>query len=215
MRRALRPAALACLLALPGAASAEGGGLDLAVWAAGLPERFVVSGQKTEPTYQLQTDMARRGDVFAVLGGAPAHSARALVRVALEGEGIVVALPCPEGARCGTAHGARGHLATAALVAASRAGRLSGRVEPVAHGPHEVVCVAGEMLGIVAPILDPCFERMTGAAIAQRHRTSGRLEGPTLDPLSVRIHGPDAPLPEGLILDAPARLADGGAAAQP
>lgn len=190
---------LAALAAGPGAAEAPAM-LDLAAWAAGLPESFHVSGLKSEPTYQLQTDIARHGDVFAILGGAPAHATRALVRVRTDPAGGLQALPCPVGATCGTARGAPGHLATAALVAAARAGQLTGAAPVLPYGPHRVVCLPAEVLGVVEPILDPCFETTTGAAIAQRHRTSARFDGPSLDPQSISLRLGLAELPPDLSL---------------
>jgi hypothetical protein len=80
-----------------------------------------------------------------------------------------------------------GFLSTAALIAAARTGRLHGSMPVEAYGAFQVVCVPAEQLSIRDPILDPCFEIGSGAAIAEKHRTSHRFDGPSLDPPSIKI----------------------------
>jgi hypothetical protein len=50
-----------------------------------------------------------------------------------------------------------------------------------------VVCVPAERIGLARPLFDPCFDSATGAALAQRHRLTGKFDGPSLEPTSVRI----------------------------
>ena len=163
--------------------------LDLAAWAVGLPVAFEVHGTKAEPTYEETIDIVRVGDAVTVTGGAPAWAARAVETAQVSAAGAL----CLGTAPCAAARSTSGFLATAALVAASRRHGLSGSVQPRSFGDRQVVCVPGEQLGTVEPILDPCFDRLSGAAIAERHRLTGAFDGPTLDPSSLRIAIP-APL---------------------
>jgi len=161
--------------------------IPLAPWAAQLPGHFVAHGVKTEPTYEEAVDISRDGDVFAVTGGAPGWAARLTESVVVSATGEVSRRPCASGVDCRDARPPSGFLATAALVAAARRGALAGTVGAEAFGPWRVICVDAVKLGYADPILDPCFEIRTGAAIAEKHRRNRRFEGPTLDPSSIRF----------------------------
>ena len=161
--------------------------IPLAAWAARLPSHFVVQGVKTEPTYEEVIDISRDGDVFSAMGGAPGWAERLTESVEVGATGEVSRRPCARGADCREARPPSGFLATAALVAAARRGALAGTGGVEAFGPWRVICVDAVKLGYAQPILDPCFDIRTGAAIAEKHRRNGRFEGPTLDPSSIRF----------------------------
>lgn len=161
--------------------------VDIASWAKALPPAFDVSGSKNEPTYLAAIDIARDGDKFTIRGGAPAWMERSLEAVIVSADGSIAHEVCPSGMDCRQPARPAGFLSTAALLAASRLGRLHGSAAVEPYGAFEVVCIPGEQLSISAPILDPCFELRSGAAIAQKHRTSHRFDGPSLDPVSVKI----------------------------
>jgi hypothetical protein len=175
------------LLALGALQSDAGERVDLARWAAALPPRFAVHGVKTEPTYEEAIDMRRDGDVIAVVGGAPDWAARAIESVSVSRTGRLSRLPCPNAVDCSFSVPPAGFLATAALISASRQGRLSGFGAELSFGARYVVCLPAEMMGVERPILDPCFDRETGAVLAQRHRRSGRFEGASLERSSIRV----------------------------
>lgn len=182
--RALSCGAALALCALSPAAALDTQGMTIALadWAASLPDSYRVEGVKTEPFTVLAVTLWREGDLFAVLGGAPGHEVRAFQGVTVSATGLIAPAPCPDGARCGSADGRAGFLATAALVALSRAGTLSGTAPLLSFAGHEVVCLDATILGTRDPIFDPCLERLSGAVLAQRHRESGRFEGPSLSP---------------------------------
>ncbi len=181
-------AALALCLGCGLATQAGADEIDLKAWAAGLPAHFSVSGVKVEPTYHAAIDIGRDGDRIAVLGGAPAWMERSLEAVKIGPGGAIGHDVCPPGMRCDDAARPAGFLATALLVSLARSGGLQGNGETRAFGNWTVVCIDAEKLGVARPILDPCFEIGTGAAIAQKHRLSGRFDGPSLDPASVRFN---------------------------
>ena len=161
--------------------------IDLASWARGLPQSFSASGSKNEPTYLAAIDITRAGDRFTIRGGAPAWMERSVEAVSVSADGLVSHDICPAGMDCRAAARPAGFLSSAALLAASRRGLLHGAAAIEPYGPFSVVCVPGEQLSIGNPILDPCFEIISGAAIAEKHRTSHRFDGPSLDPASVHI----------------------------
>jgi hypothetical protein len=160
--------------------------VDLALWAARLPLTFAVTGTKTEPTYQEAIDIRRDGDVFTVIGGAPRWAKRATESLRVTPDGTILE-PCHGDFYCKVENNPTGFLATALLVSAGRRHCLHGQVAPVRFGARALLCVPAETLGIVQPIFDPCFDRATGAVLAQRHRLSGRFDGPSLDASSVRV----------------------------
>ncbi len=170
---------------------AEAAPVNLATLVEAWPTNFRVSGVKTEPTYLETLDIARSGDVFSVLGGAPAFAERSLESVRVDAAGKIAWISCPAPMDCTTPEPPSGFLATAAAVAAWRRGTLSGSATPVAFGARTVVCIPAEKLGVTAPILDPCFDQKTGAVLAQRHRLSGAFDGPTLEASTLKIAAPE------------------------
>lgn len=166
---------------------AQAATVDLAVWAQHLPKYFHVQGSKVEPTYVAAIDIRRDGNVFSILGGAPAWMARSTETIEVDDHGTLRHLVCPKAMDCTKAPHPAGFLASAALIAATRAGTLSGEVQTEPYGSRDVVCIPGEKLGILQPILDPCFDVQNGAAIAQKNRFSGQFDGPSLDPVTLHI----------------------------
>ncbi|MBV8796490.1 MAG: hypothetical protein JO136_16285, partial [Hyphomicrobiales bacterium] len=160
------------------AIAGEAGRFDVARWAANLPTRYAVHGVKTEPTYEEALDLRRDGDVFVVVGGAPGWSARSTESVKVSADGTLLHWPCGANEDCRLASPPAGFLATAAIIAAQRRGALASAPSVLLpFGDRRVVCVDAARLGIERPILDPCFDFRTGAAIAQRHRLSRRFDG--------------------------------------
>jgi hypothetical protein len=182
-------AALVALMSCP-AFSLTADEIDLGAWARALPTEFAISGSKVEPTYMAAIDISRSGDRIAVLGGAPAWMERSLEAVEVSANGDIRHSNCPKGMDCSGVPHPSGFLSTASLISASRKGSLAGTARSEPFGTFHVVCVDAAMLGIPRPILDPCFEITTGAAIAQKHRESRRFDGPTLDPVTVRLGSP-------------------------
>jgi hypothetical protein len=171
---------------------AQAAEVDIASWARALPQQFAAAGSKDEPTYLAAIDIHRDGDRFTIRGGAPAWMERSVEVVTVGADGAISHDVCPAGMDCRQVARPAGFLSTAALLAASRRGLLHGAAQVEAYGPFSVVCVPGEQLSISQPILDPCFEIQSGAAIAEKHRTSHRFDGPSLDPVSVHIDIPSA-----------------------
>lgn len=166
---------------------AQAATVDLAVWAQHLPKNFVVEGSKVEPTYVAAIEIRRDGNVFSILGGAPAWMARSRETIEVDDHGTMRHLVCPKAMDCTDTPHPAGFLASAALIAAVREGTLSGMVQTEPYGLRHVVCIPGEKLGIRQPILDPCFDVQNGAAIAQKSRFSGHFDGPSLDPVTLHI----------------------------
>lgn len=179
--------AAACIVAIAAFRQAAAADIDLSAWVKGLPETFTVSGVKNEPTYLAAIDIWRQGKRLTIRGGAPAWMERSVEAVEVASDGTVKHVVCPAGMDCNAQSAPAGFLSTASLISAADVGRLHGRVAVEAYGPYEVLCVPAEQLGIRDPILDPCFEIGSGAAIAEKHRTSHRFDGPSLDPSSIKI----------------------------
>ncbi len=176
----------AALLALPVAAVAEP--VEIAAMAAGWPERWVLTGTKTEPTWVGHVRLSRDGDRFLLEGGAPLGETPSREAMQLGNDGTLHRTLCPPGmAVCDDDAPPAGFLASAAILGAIRSGRLDGRFEPRPYGTIEIVCIPAETIGIADPVLDPCVETGSGAVVAQRHRLSGAFAGPSLDPWSVAI----------------------------
>ncbi|WP_158814651.1 hypothetical protein [Methylocapsa sp. S129] len=175
------------LLAILSASYAHAAPIDLARWAADLPPRFSVHGVKTEPTYQEIVDIRREGDVFTLVGGAPAWAERSQQSIAVSHDGALRYVICPAGLSCGAAPIPTGFLATALLVSMVRRGQFHGAASTTMFGGRQIVCVPAERIGIARPLFDPCFDRLTGAVLAQRHRLTGRFDGPSLEPTSLRV----------------------------
>jgi len=185
---------LALALLGAGGTGARAESLALAPWAATLPEHWQASGVKTEPTYLERVDIRRDGDRLSVIGGAPAWADRAVQALDIDAGGNVAWALCPPGMDCSgpapsLAAGTlpSGFLATAGLIAAARQGRLSGRAGLRSFGTRQVVCLPGAMVGIRDALLDPCFDRETGAAIAESWPGQPGFDGPTLSPAGLRI----------------------------
>ena len=182
---------LMCLVALalgaPGIVSiARAQTIDLKTWVASWPDHYAVSGKKFELTYIQAIDIRRDGDAFSVTGGAPSWIERWTQTITVTPAGVLEtpmcgASPCPGLSR------PSGYLSTATMLALARTNSLSGQGDLRKFGSRWVVCVPGEVLGFAHPLLDPCFDRATGAVLAQWQRTSGRFDGPSLDPATVRI----------------------------
>lgn len=187
-RRALLAAAM--LPAFGPAATAAP--IDIAAWASSRPWSYHVSGDKNEPAYLAAIDIERKDDLFIIEGGAPAWAERSVEAIEVLADGTLRHRVCPKAMRCDDGSVPSGFLASAALLAALREGRPLGKAEPVPYGERWVVCIPAERIGIAEPILDPCFDTLTGAVLAQRHRASGKFDGPSLDPWSVRVRQPAA-----------------------
>ena len=186
-------AAIATAFALASRSEASGPSIDVATWIAGWPTRFDVSGGKSEPTYVEAINIDRRGDVFTAVGGAPAWEERLVEKVSIDPHGGATNLICPSGLSCDKARPGVNFLSNAWLLAAFRkrtphgGSGFLGRATPVPYGARQVVCIEAERVGVTEAVLDPCFDLETGAVLAQRHRLSGRFDGPSLDPGSIRI----------------------------
>lgn len=182
----------AALLAAMGPAVAAP--VDIASWVRGLPDRYQISGAKSEPAYLVAIDIERQGDLFTITGGAPAWAERSVEAIEVLPDGALRHRICPKAMRCGDGSVPSGFLAAAALLSRQRIGGSLGTAEAVAYGERSVICVPAERLGIAEPVLDPCFDTLTGAVLAQRHRASGAFDGPSLDPWSIRVRqGADGP----------------------
>jgi hypothetical protein len=184
----------ACTLAVMAGAAptlcarvAADGSIDIAAWVARWPTHFSVAGGKSEPTYVEAVNIERQGDVFSTLAGAPVWELRSTEALSVGPDGTVARVVCPKGMNCARTTPSVSFLSSAWLLAAYRAHRPLGRATPVSYGDREVVCLPAERIGIAEAVLDPCFDLETGAVLAQRHRLSGRFDGPSLDPGSIRI----------------------------
>lgn len=181
----------ACTLAALGiAASGDAGAVptvDIAAAEASWHSQYLLSGTKTEPTYIENISLRRDGDIFILEGGAPAGMAPSRESIMLGADGTLTHLDCPAGMRCGGAEAPSGFLASATILAAIRSHELSGRYPLLPYGDFQLVCIPAERLGIPAAVLDPCIDAQSGAVIAQRHRRSGKFDGPSLDPWSITL----------------------------
>ena len=165
---------------------AQDASIDVAAWVKNWPARFSVAGGKSEPAYVEAINIDRHGDVFTTIGGAPAWEKRAVETVSISPAGKVTRVACPSDIDC-EARPAVSFLSSAWLLAAYRERVHLGRAAPVPYGTRQVVCIPAERIGVTEAVLDPCFDLETGAVLAQRHRLSGRFDGPSLDPGSIRI----------------------------
>jgi hypothetical protein len=118
--------------------------IDIALAAASWGPRFILTGTKTEPTYIEHIRLERDGDIFVVQGGAPAGMTPSRESVALGADGALRHLDCPSGMRCDTAEPPSGFLASAVILSAIRAQRLSGRFPIVSYGGFELVCIPAD-----------------------------------------------------------------------
>ncbi len=180
--------AIAAIAAATGAQAAST--VDIGAAAAAWAPRFILTGTKTEPTYIEHIRLERNGDLFVLEGGAPAGLPASRESIVLAADGALRHVDCPAAMQCDSAAPPSGFLAAAAIVAAIRQQRLSGRFPVSAYGTFRVVCIPAERLGIREPVLDPCVEIRSGAVLAQRHRRSGKFDGPSLDPWSIALSLP-------------------------
>jgi hypothetical protein len=174
----------AALLAVLSFSYASAAPIDLARWAERLPSSFLVHGVKTEPTYQEVVDIQRNGDIFTLVGGAPAWAERSRQSIVVSRNGQLRYTLCPKAMDCSAAPMPTGFLATATLVSASRRSQLHGAVAATTFGGREIICIPAEWIGIARPLFDPCFDSITGAVLAQRHRLTGQFDGPSFEPSS-------------------------------
>jgi hypothetical protein len=185
------PQRVAAVLAILSASHAHAAQIDLAHWASSLPPRFSVHGIKTEPTYQESVDIRREGDVFMLVGGAPSWATRSQQSIVVSRDGVLRYALCPAGPSCEATPIPTGFLATALLVSTLRRGQLHGVAPTATFGAREIICIPAERVGIARPLFDPCFDRATGAVLAQRHRLTGSLDGPSLEPTSLQVGSVD------------------------
>jgi hypothetical protein len=164
--------------------------IDIATAAASWGARFTLTGTKTEPTYVEHIRLQRDGDVFILEGGAPAGMTPSRESIVLDASSTLRHIDCPARMSCDTANPPSGFLASAVILSAVRQQRLSGRYPILPYGGLELLCIPAERLGVHDPVLDPCVEAHSGAVIAQRHRRSGEIDGPSLDPWSVNLSVP-------------------------
>jgi hypothetical protein len=157
------------------------------------PERFELVGSKTEPTWVEYVKLSRHGDVFVLEGGGLAGQEQAVEGVEVDKNGKIRHVQCPPMRDCSDGAPLSGFLASAQFVAYHRAGRLSGNADVVAYGDRHVFCLPGEAIGVKDPILDPCFDLVTGAVLAQRHRSDGSWSGPSLDQATIRLEATAPP----------------------
>lgn len=167
-------------------AQAHDTSIDVAAWVKDWPVRFSVAGGKSEPAYVEAININRRGDIFTTIGGAPAWEKRATETALIDPFGKVTLAGCPSGNVC-DARPAVSFLSSAWLLGSFRRGADLGRAMPVPYGTRQVICIPAERIGVAEAVLDPCFDLQSGAVLAQRHRLSGRFDGPSLDPGSIRV----------------------------
>lgn len=182
----------------PAAASPRDRTVELAALARSWSPEWTVTGTKTEPTYVETVRIERRGDWFAL--DAAAYGERlGRIEMSVDIHGRVRVLACSPGLRCDTRP--TGFLATVQLLAAARRGQDLGRAPVLAYAGREVACVPVDLLREVTTgpavrppaVLDPCFDTLTGAVLAQRARDGGSFSGPTLDEGTLNVrHGPTA-----------------------
>jgi hypothetical protein len=165
--------------------------IDIRGAAASWGPRFILTGTKTEPTYIEHIRLERDADLFILQGGAPAGMAPSRESIELDANGMLRHLDCPQGMSCDAMDLPSGFLASAAILAALRQQRLSGRFPVVPYGGLELICIPADRLGVQDAVLDPCVEVHSGAVIAQHHRRSGEFDGPSLDPWSISLSIPE------------------------
>ncbi len=182
---------LSAIAARPGNTTSESS-IDVRQVVAEWPDRFDLHGTKTEPTWVEQVGLQRRGDVFRLEGGGLPGLEQTTESVSVSSEGAIRHLDCPAQRDCNDGQPLAGFLASAQILAAHRAGRLHGEARVVPYGDRHVFCLAGEMIGVREPILDPCFDLATGAVLAQRHRSDGSWSGPSLDQATIRFVAPSS-----------------------
>lgn len=195
LRRLAMHAMVAILsVQLPLAGLALANTIDLANTVAHWPADFDLRGSKTEPTWVEYVRVVRHGNLFVLEGGGLHGAEQTVEAVRVSSDGRIVHVACPPIMDCSTGAPLSGFLAIAELVGLVRRGELSGSVATIPFGDRLVFCLPAERLGVVEPILDPCFDVATGAVVAQRARTDQSFSGPTLDVATLRfVDPPEAP----------------------
>ena len=195
LRRLAAPAiALALLVQCPLARGASADTIDLATTVMHWPARFDLRGSKTEPTWVEYVRVSRHGDLFVLEGGGLHGAEQTVEAVQVTSAGRIQHVACPPIMKCGSGAPLSGFLAVAELLGSARRGELAGRISTVPFGDRRVFCLPAERLGVLEPILDPCFDVATGAVLAQRARTDQSFSGPTLDVATLRfVNPPEAP----------------------
>lgn len=190
---ALAAAATGCVaaFAVAGAAVASSP-VVLAPIVSEWPEQFVVTGAKSEPLYTEHIRISRAADTFTAQievlsqGDTALGTQRSAVKVHPDGTIEWLHGCTKQPSHCASDPALRGFLATAAVVALARDGRLPA--EATAREVHgtRVVCVDDAALHPdAAPVtvrLDPCFDRDTGAVLAHWSHESSAFVGATLAP---------------------------------
>ncbi|WP_159502521.1 hypothetical protein [Microbacterium sp. 18062] len=172
--------------------SALGQRVDLAPLVAAWPDRYTVTGMKSEPLYTEHIEITRDADVFRVridvLGQGDAALGTQLSAVRVRADGTVSWLDgCAKSAElCDDDTELRGFLATAALIGLAEQGRLPETGTARVHHGVDVVCVAdADLHPDAAPAavrLDPCVDRATGAVLAHWSPDSQAFVSATLTP---------------------------------
>jgi hypothetical protein len=163
----------------------------MATTAMGWTSDFSVRGMKTEPTFIEHVQYARQGDRFtldAVIHGEQVGA----FAVDLDPDGRVTVAACPLAGGCAPTP-PNGFLSTVAVLAALRAGRLTGAADVVSYAGRDAMCVALEALqpDMATPVvMDPCLDLQTGAVLAHRRRFDDGFGGATLDESSLVLTSP-------------------------
>lgn len=171
-----------------GVSSAHADQVDLAAVARTWTVNYAVRGTKTEPTFVERVEYTRQGDHFSLRGDVDGQDL-GLQALDLDPDGTIRVARCPEATVCGDAP-PNGFLSTVAVLAALRAGRLTGFGDIISYAGRQAVCVPLEAIqpDLEAPVvLDPCLDLQTGALLAQRRRFDGLFGGAMLDEPTLRI----------------------------
>jgi hypothetical protein len=159
--------------------------------AMGWTSDFSVRGLKTEPTFIEHVQYGRRADRFSL--DAVIHGQQiGAFSVDLEPDGRVRVAACPLADGC-AATPPNGFLSTVAVLAALRAGLLTGSADVVSYAGRDAMCVPLEALQPDLPtpvVLDPCLDLETGAVLAHRRRFDHGFGGATLDESSLVLTSP-------------------------
>jgi hypothetical protein len=170
--------------------------VDLATVAQAWTMDYDVRGTKTEPTFVEHVEYARQGDRFTLRGDFFGEELGVLA-LDLGPDGAISVAACPQGTVC-TEAPPNGFLSTVAVLAALRAGRLTGSGDVVSYAGRLGVCVPLEAIQsrLDAPVvLDPCVDLQTGALLAERRRFDNQFGGAMLDEASFQLVTPPSTAP--------------------